>query len=46
MAPAFGDEMGHQARRRVVNDYDWDARLAKFGELLDAVPAARMARAG
>ena len=46
MAPALGDEMGQQARRRVVNDYDWDARLAKFGELLEAVPAAQMARAG
>jgi len=44
--PALGDEMGRRARRRVVNDYDWDARLAKFGELLETAPAARMAGVG
>jgi glycosyltransferase involved in cell wall biosynthesis len=46
MDPATGEAMGRQARRRVVNDYDWDARLARFGELLEAAPAARLARVG
>jgi sugar transferase (PEP-CTERM/EpsH1 system associated) len=39
--PAAGDEMGRRARRRVLDDYDWDARLAGFGALLDAAPARR-----
>jgi sugar transferase (PEP-CTERM/EpsH1 system associated) len=46
MNPAAAAEMGRQARRRVVNSYDWDARLAKFGELLEAAPVARMAKVG
>jgi glycosyltransferase involved in cell wall biosynthesis len=46
MNPAAAAEMGRQARRRVVNSYDWDARLAKFGELLESAPAAPMARVG
>ena len=46
MNPAAGDEMGRQARRRVVNDFNWDARLAKFGELLEAGPGTRVSKAG
>jgi len=38
--------MGRQARRRVVNDFNWDAQLARFGELLEAAPEARLARVG
>ncbi len=41
MNPAAGDEMGRRARRRAVNDFNWDAQLARFGELLEAAPAAR-----
>jgi sugar transferase (PEP-CTERM/EpsH1 system associated) len=44
--PVVGEEMGRQARGRAVNDYNWDAQLARFGELLEAVPEARMACAG
>jgi sugar transferase (PEP-CTERM/EpsH1 system associated) len=45
MAPGAGDEMGRQARRRILSDYNWDARLARFGELLEA-PAPRASLAG
>lgn len=41
MNSAAGEDMGRQARRRVVNDYNWDAQLTRFATLLDAVPAAR-----
>jgi len=46
MAPAVGDEMGRQARRRVVNDFDWDAQLARFGELLESAPHGRLSKVG
>jgi len=46
MDPAAGDEMGRQARQRVVNDYEWDAQLARFGELLDSMPQARRSKVG
>ncbi len=35
MDPAVGDRMGRLARQRVLSDYNWDAQLARFGELLD-----------
>lgn len=41
MDPAAGEEMGRQARKRVVSDYNWDAQLIRFVTLLDAVPASR-----
>ena len=43
---ATGDPMGRRARQRVLDDYNWDARLARFGELLEAGPAPRMSIAG
>ena len=46
MDPAAAGEMGREARRRVVNDYNWDAQLARFGELLEAAPGARLSMAG
>jgi hypothetical protein len=46
MNPAAGEDMGTRARRRVVNSFDWDARLARFGELLEAGPGARLSKAG
>ena len=44
--PAAGDEMGRQARRRVLADFGWDAQLARFAELLEAAGAAPMTMAG
>jgi glycosyltransferase involved in cell wall biosynthesis len=46
MAPAAGDEMGRRARARALGDYDWDARLAPFGELIDGAHGARLSLAG
>ena len=46
MAPEAGDEMGRRARQRALNDYDWDAQLARFGELLESAPAARLSMVG
>jgi len=45
MHPAAGDAMGQRARRRALNDYRWDAQLARFGELLEGAPGARVAMA-
>jgi sugar transferase (PEP-CTERM/EpsH1 system associated) len=45
-SPAAGDEMGRLARSRVLRDYVWDAQLARFGELLEGAPAARLSMAG
>jgi sugar transferase (PEP-CTERM/EpsH1 system associated) len=46
MNAAAGEEMGTRARRRVVNSFDWDARLARFGELLESAPHARLSKVG
>jgi glycosyltransferase involved in cell wall biosynthesis len=46
MAPEAGDEMGRRARQRALNDYDWDAQLARFGELLESAPAAHLTMVG
>ncbi len=45
MDPAAGDDMGGQARLRVVNHYNWEAQLSRFGELLESAPVARLSRA-
>jgi sugar transferase (PEP-CTERM/EpsH1 system associated) len=44
--PYRSEEMGRQARRRVVSDYGWDARLGSFGELVESAAGARLAMAG
>ncbi len=41
-----GATMGEAARRRVVRDYNWDAQLGRFGELLDRIPAGPITLAG
>jgi sugar transferase (PEP-CTERM/EpsH1 system associated) len=46
MDPAAADEMGQRARRRVLSDYDWDARLARFGELLEGASGAPLTMVG
>ena len=46
MNPAAGEEMGKRARRRVFNSFNWDARLARFGELLESAPHARLSQVG
>ena len=46
MEPSAGAEMGMRARQRVITDYGWDAQLARFGELLEGPPAARLSLAG
>jgi hypothetical protein len=38
--------MGRRARARALGDYDWDARLAPFGELIDGAHGARLSLAG
>jgi glycosyltransferase involved in cell wall biosynthesis len=43
---AAGEEMGRRARERALNDYDWDAQLARFGELLEGAPSARLSMVG
>jgi glycosyltransferase involved in cell wall biosynthesis len=43
---AAGEEMGRRARRRVINDFNWDAQLARFAELLEAGPGTRLSKAG
>ncbi len=46
MDPVSGDEMGRRARLRVLRDLNWDAQLARFGEILDSVPPAHLSMAG
>lgn len=46
LQPAPGDEMGRRARQRVVDDYNWDARLSQFGALLEQASRAPMSRTG
>lgn len=37
--PMVGNEVGMRARRRIVNDFNWDANLRQFGALLEAATA-------
>jgi glycosyltransferase involved in cell wall biosynthesis len=46
MNPLVGDDMGRQARRRAVSDYNWDAQLGRFAELLESIPATRRSMVG
>ena len=46
MDPVAAAQMGREARRRVVNDYNWDAQLARFAELLEGAPATRLSMVG
>ena len=41
MDDGTGRAMGQQARKRVLTDYNWDARLARFADLLEAPPTVR-----
>jgi len=44
--PSVGDKMGQQARRRVVSDFNWEAQLSRFGELIENVSSVRQSMAG
>ena len=44
--PSAGDEMGRQARRRVIGDFNWDAQLTRFGQLVENEASARCSMAG
>jgi glycosyltransferase involved in cell wall biosynthesis len=46
MDPASGDDMGRRARERALGDYDWDAQLAPFAELLESPLGGRLSLAG
>jgi len=46
MDDAMGNAMGQQARRRIVADYNWDARLGMFADLLNSPPTAPRATRG
>jgi sugar transferase (PEP-CTERM/EpsH1 system associated) len=46
MEPPAGDDMGRQARRRAVNDYNWEAQLSRIDRLLEAASAPRPSLAG
>jgi sugar transferase (PEP-CTERM/EpsH1 system associated) len=46
MDDAMGNAMGQRARRRILADYNWDARLGMFADLLNSPPAAPRATRG
>lgn len=45
MDPSIGGDMGRQARKRVAGDCNWDAQLARFGELIERTGVRRKAHA-
>jgi len=46
MEPGAGEAMGCRARQRALSSFDWEARLSRFGELLEGLPGVRRSMVG